>query len=201
MTQGKPGQAQDSTGTPIRDVAMEAVGDAIGTLRHIEEDARHRRLALEGLVFHVEYQEGPKGTPEATQGRVGEAGTTPGVDRWDRTRPGPLRSWTICWCGRPTDHEHYGNAITVSVPLTPEEPVRYSPGFDGEMVIDSGGDYVLFEDLDPTAGTCPACHEVAHDGDCPRVGDGRPVETTAGLALDDWARRIGGEDVPWVKRS
>ena len=29
---------------------------------------------------------------------------------------------------------------------------------------------------DPSDGTCPACHEVRHDWDCPAIGDGRPVE-------------------------
>lgn len=31
-------------------------------------------------------------------------------------------------------------------------------------------------DPDPTAGVCPDCQEIAHDRDCPRAGDGRPVE-------------------------
>lgn len=29
---------------------------------------------------------------------------------------------------------------------------------------------------DPTAGTCSECHEVRHDWDCSRAGDGRPIE-------------------------
>jgi hypothetical protein len=42
---------------------------------------------------------------------------------------------------------------------------------------------------DPTAGTCQSCAEVVHDADCPRVGDGRPVE--GHVKHDDWSCECG----------